>query len=443
MTVHADSVRADLALPESVPLGSLLPAIVDIISGKRGFQAGRVAARYQMSLPGHIALDLSKTLSQIGIRDGALLILSTSSAELAAPRLDDVAEAVSESLTGSDRQWAPRASRLTAVLVAGWLAVVGAAIVVRGVSDAIRAETVAVSALTSLVGLAAGITAYRVFRENSAGLTLGLIGCGFAAIAGTSLIPGDVGAPNVLCAASACATSAAVMRVMSCHAAVFTALMGFGAVTATVALVGAVCSVPLRALGAGSAAISLILIEVSAPMSIMLAGLSSQLQSQPMLNSDRLKTRAIRARVYLNSMVGAFSASAALGAVGAALGPHPASGPLLAFTALIGGVLLSRARAHRDLAMSLPLITCGTLTLSGASIAAATAHPLQSVYIAAVSVGLAAAALCLGFVNLSTKISPVGQRVAELMEYLALAAVVPLACWICGFYAVARGFNLP
>ena len=155
-----------------------------------------------------------------------------------------------------------------------------------------------------------------------------------------------------------------------------------------------------------------------------------------------VSTRAIRARTCLISMVTAFSASTALGAIGATLGAQPANGtrlPGIAFAALIGGVLLSRARAHRDLAMSLPLITCGTVTLSAALVAAAMALPLQSAHFAAVSVGLAAAALCLGFV--SAKISPVGQRVSELLEYLALAAVLPLACWICGIYAAMRGVN--
>lgn len=447
LTVHADSVRADLVLPASVPLGSLVPAIVDILSGNRGYQAGPVAIRHQLSLPGNVAVDPSKTLAQLGIRDGALLILSRSSGDSAVPRIDDAAEAVSESLAGSGWRWTPRASRLGAALAAGWLAVICAAILILGVGDQIRAEAVAVATVTSLVSLAAGIAAYRVFESKTMGLTLGLIGCGFAAVAGALVVPGNAGAPNVLCAAAAAATSSAVMRAICCHTVVFTALMVFAATTATAALVGELANIPVHAVGAASAAISLILIETSAPTSIVLAGLSSQLNAgadEPMPYSNRLLTRAIRARTCLISMVTAFSASTALGAIGATLGAQPANGtrlPGIAFAALIGGVLLSRARAHRDLAMSLPLITCGTVTLSAALVAAAMALPLQSAHFAAVSVGLAAAALCLGFV--SAKISPVGQRVSELLEYLALAAVLPLACWICGIYAAMRGVNPP
>ena len=56
---------------------------------------------------------------------------------------------------------------------------------------------------------------------------------------------------------------------------------------------------------------------------------------------------------------------------------------------------------------------------------------------------LAAVALCLGFINHTVAVSPVGRRSVELLEYLALAVVVPLACWICGLYGAARGLNLP
>ena len=57
LTVHADSVRADLALPESVPLELLIPAIVDIVAGNRGYRAASEAVRFQLSPIGGIALD--------------------------------------------------------------------------------------------------------------------------------------------------------------------------------------------------------------------------------------------------------------------------------------------------------------------------------------------------------------------------------------------------
>jgi ESX secretion system protein EccD len=450
VTVHADSVRADLALPALVPLQSLVPTIVDILSGDLGFQAGPVAIRHRLSLPGDVSLDLSKTLAEIGLRDGAALLLTSPSTDLPAPRLDDAAEAVSQSLAGTDRHWTPRASRLVAMLAAGWLTVACTPMLIRTGFDLedIRGENVAAAALAGSVSLLAAGTAYRVFREKAAGLTMGLIGCWCAAVAGALVVPGGLGAPNALFAAAASTTSAAIMRTIGCHTVVFTALTCFAAIEATAALVGTMTAMPLYALGAASAAISLILIEASAPMSIRLAGLSPRPSFDsdgPMLNPDQTKIRVIAARTWLTSLVTAFSASTALGAIGAAAAPYPTGSPCLAgiaFAALSGGVLLSRARMHRDLAVSLPLIIFGTATVSVALVGAEAAYPSRSAYIAAASIGLAAVALRVGFVNLSTKVSPLGQRGIELLEYLALAAVLPLACWICGLYGAARGLNL-
>ncbi len=436
LTVHADSVRADLALPASVPLESLLPTIVDIVSGDRGSQAGPIGIRHQLSLPGNVALDPSKTLAQLRIRDGTSLILTSSSTELTAPHLDDAAEAVSESLAGTRRPWNPRVSRLVAMLAAGFLAVVSAAMLIRTAIDLqeVRAEGVIVAATASLVSLLSGSAAYRVLRETSLGLTLGVIACGFAAAAGALTVPGTVGAPNALFAAAATATSAAVMRAIGCHTVVFTAITGFASTAATAALVAAVVTIPLHALGAASAAISLVLIERSAPMSIRLAGLS------PQQDSDGVEEKAIRARSWLTSLVIAFSAVTPVAAIGATVGQRL---PGIAFAALIGGVLLSRARTHHDLAISLPLIIFGTITVCVALAGAEAAYPTQTPRIAAASIGLAALALWLGFVDLSTTVSPIGQRSIEVLEYLALAAILPLTCWICGLYGAARGLNLP
>jgi hypothetical protein len=55
---------------------------------------------------------------------------------------------------------------------------------------------------------------------------------------------------------------------------------------------------------------------------------------------------------------------------------------------------------------------------------------------------LAAAALCLGFITRTMTFSPIGRRSVDLLEYLALAVIVPLACWICGVYSTVRGMNL-
>jgi len=456
LSVDAGTARVDLVLPAAVPIGLLIPPILDILAGGGRYRAGPGAVRHQLSLPGKIALDPSKTLAQIGVRDGSALILTSSSTESAAPRFDDAAEAVSVLVAATARPWTPAATRLIGALVASCLASVSAAAVVRTVfdsNDSRRAGSAGVATTVGFLTLLAAVIACRVFRDQSAGLTLGLLASGFAAIAGLLAVPGGPGAPNALFATAAAATAAVVMRVTGCHAVVFTAVACFATVGAASALTGAITAVPLQAIGAATAAISLVLVEVSAPMSIMLARLSPQLPSEPGATGDdpeicphRLNAKAIRAYAWLTSLIVGFSASAALGSIGAAVGLYLSGGPRavgIAFAAVSGGVLLLRARSHRELARSVPLIVSGAATVSVALLVAAMAYPLRTPYVAATSMLLAAVALCLGFINHSVAVSPVGQRSVELLEYLALAVVVPLACWICGLYGVARGLNLP
>jgi hypothetical protein len=40
-------------------------------------------------------------------------------------------------------------------------------------------------------------------------------------------------------------------------------------------------------------------------------------------------------------------------------------------------------------------------------------------------------------------VNPLVRRTVEVSEYLALAAVVPLACWVGGLYGLIRGVSLP
>lgn len=460
VSVYADSARVDLALPAAMPVASLIPPIVDILATEYGHRSESVAAQHRLSLPGNVALDPSNTLAQIGIRDGAALILTRSSTSLTAPQFDntaeydDEAEAVSMSLAGTARPWTRRAARLTGAMTAGWLAATGAVILIPTAfytNDTRRIDGAGAAAAIAFIALLAAATAYRVFRDRIAGLTFGVAASGFAALAGLLAVPGGPGAPNALLAAmAATATSAVAVRVIDCCKVVFTAFSCFAAVAAAAAAVGVVTAAPLQAIGAMAAAISLGLLEASARVSIMLAGLSPRLALEPAADElapvpHLLSAKVIRADIWLTSLIAAFSASAALGAIGTAVGACSAGGPRwpgITFAAVTGSVLLLRARSHHDPARSVPLVASGTATLSASCAVAATAYPLHTPLIAAAAAMLAITALGLGLITPTMTIFPVGRRGVELLEYLALAAVVPLTGWICGLYSAARGLNL-
>ena len=453
VSVYADDVQVDLALPARVPVGSLIPLIMDIVAaqGPRGVKP----APYRLSTLAGPSLAVSKTLAQQGIRDGTVLFLSASPAPLPAPRFDDATDAISTSLAAATQRLRSRTGRLSGALAAGWLTTVGAVVLIRAAlcaNDARQAGAAAgVLAVAGGIALLAGAIAYRGFRDAIAGLTLGLLATGFAAVAGLLAVPGAPGAPNALLAATAAAATAVVaLRITGCGTATFTAVGCFAIVAAVVALVAALEAAPLRVIGAMCAVVSLVLIELSARVSILLAGLSPQLAVQaaadrPTATSQDLPVKATRADTWLTGLVAAFSVSAALGAIGTLIalcsnGGSRAAG--MAFATTIGAALLVRSRSHPDVARGVTLTVAGTATLSGSFVVAATdcagRLPWIAVAIAVVTAGI----LSWGFVLPAMTWSPVARRSAELAQHSALAAVVPLACWVCGLYGAARGLTL-
>jgi type VII secretion integral membrane protein EccD len=439
VSIHTESARVDVVLSATVAVELLTPTIVDALARCSDFDPGQIAVRYQLSTLGGATLKASKTLKELEVRDGTTLTLTHSSLEFVAPNSDDAAEAVSAAVAAIERRWNRRAAQLVGALVASCWAGVSAAVLLRTAFDANgahRTGCVGIAATISLFALLAAVVACRVFSEDSAGLTLGLMATGFAALAGLLAVPGGPGAPNALFAAAAAAASASIVRVTACGAVLFEVLACFATTCLAAAAVCVVAAGPLPVIGAGFAAISLAMIEASPSISAMLARLSLD---APSSSSDQLHTAAIRAHRWLTSLAAAFSASAALGAVSALLRISPSG---IVFAAVVGSVLMLRARTHQDIARAVPPIICGAFTLSAALVAWASRYPHHALHIAVLATALDLLALYVGFVGVAATGSPFGRRSLELVEYLAFATVLPLTFWLCGLFSAVRSVNL-
>jgi type VII secretion integral membrane protein EccD len=450
VSVHAGTSVVDLALPAVVPIATLIPAIIDILDDCAADRSGDpVATRYQLSRLGGSALHASTTLAQNGIRDGAVLILSQFRTELPTPRCDDVAEAVTATLDAEGRPWTRRATRLTGAVAASCLTGIGGLVLIRNALSANTTRyvgvTAGVAAIAGSITLLFAAIAHRPYRDPIAGLTLSLVAAAFAAIAGFMAVPGVCGVPNVLLAAMAAAvTSVLAIRITGCGVVALTAVSCFAIVIAVTAFAGVITGAPFRTIGSMSVLVSLGLLGIAGRVSIVLAGLSPQLS--PTLEArtpDCLATKAIRADGWLTSLLTAFSSSAAVGAIITAAAARGTGSPRLgciAFAAITGALLLLRARSA-DGSRTLVFVIGGIATIGTTFAICATGMPGKGPWIATVTAVLAAAAFYLGFVAPTVSPSPVLRRGVELLEYLALVAMVPLACWICGFYGAVRALN--
>jgi type VII secretion integral membrane protein EccD len=300
----------------------------------------------------------------------------------------------------------------------------------------VTGATVGVAASAGFMTLLFAAIAHRTYGDAIAGLALSVIATAFAAVAGFLAVPGAPGLPNVVLAATAAlVTSVLAMRVSGCGAITLTAISCVATIIAVAALVGVITAAPLRAIGSVSALVSLGLLGVAARMSIVLAGLSPQLAPAPDLD-----TKVIRADNWLASLLAAFSSAAAVGAIVTVL-----AGTLrlccIAFGALTGALLLLRARSY-DGRRTPAFATCGIVITAITFGVVALSMPKHGAWIAAMTSTVAAAAIYLGFVAPAISLSPLIRRAVEVLECLALVAMVPITCWVAGIYSAVRGVNL-
>lgn len=450
VAVHWGTAAVDVTLPAEIPVAVLLPSVVDILAVDHPDQQ---AASYRLSTPGAAGLDPSMTLAQQDIKDGAILVLSRRSAPLAAPRYFDVAEAVSATL---DAATAPSgcASRAGAVRLVGaaaamLFAAVGGLVIVRNSFGTNADPDVAatVTALVSAGALALGLAAlaHRGYRDQTAGLALSLIATALTGLAGFVAVPGAPGTPNVLLAAGAAGVTAVVaIRVSGCGVVTLTAVSCCAVVIAVAGLVGVISAAPLRVVASAAALVSVGLLSVAARTSIALAGLSPRLETPDAAEIEpgeaRTRSRAVRAERWLTSLLAGLSVSATLGASVAVVAGAPRLS-CTAFGTLTGVLLLLRSRcadARRMLVFAVGGIAVAATTFGAAAARSAVSGPWTAT-VTTLAVGVA---MYLGFAGPARPASPVLRRGAELLEWLALAAMVPLTCWICGLYGAARELNL-
>lgn len=442
VSIHAGTAVTDLSLPAGVPVSVLIPSIVDIVDGHGVDASGELGARrYQLSCPGAAPLIASATLAQNEIRDGAVLVLTRSSAPPPPAHYEDVPEAVSAALDAARRTWPParrrHVMRVASAVAAAGLAGVGALALIRNAfSSNVTGATVGMAASAGLVALLVAAFAHRAHGDAIAGLALNVIAALFAAVAGFLAVPGSPGPPNVMLAATATAATAVLAsRVSGCGAVPLTAVSCVATIIALAALAGVITAAPLRAIGAVSALASLGLLSMAPRVSLTLAGLSPQRPPTP-----DVYVRAVRADDWLAGLLSALLTVAAMGAIVTVLAGAPRL-CCIAFGALTGALLMLRARSD-DGSRTLAFLACGIAIVATTFGVVALSMLRSGSWVAATTATLAAAAIYLGFVAPTLSLSPLMRRGVEGLECLALVALVPMTSWVCGLYNAVHGLTL-
>ncbi|SNT44495.1 type VII secretion integral membrane protein EccD [Rhodococcoides kyotonense] len=454
LTVVAESVQVDMALPTDVPLALLLPGIVDILERRSG---GPPAARRQPLVLGRVGrppLSGTRTLDESGVRDGELLVLGDAESPAPAPLFDDLMFAVAT--TGADgvSLWSAKTAQTVGFVVAAVALVLGCSgallTALRRSPDEAPALAILV-ATTATVLLVAGSVSTRIGRDRRTGVFLSASAVTLAGTAGVLFVPIPLGAPHLMLGATAVGVFAVLaLRLGGDGSALFTGT----AVTAFMAgIAGAVAEftgLPIATIGGGTGVVALAGLTFAPRLSMMQARLPlppvptagaplDTYDEDDASSYDDLHVTARDARSYMTGLVCAGSLVTAVGVlVAASTHTGDTYWPGITLAALTASVLLLRGRTFAEAHQAVPLVAAGAAVVLGLLAAAILRFTSQPMTTFLVATAAAVLALLFGSVVPRREYSPVLRRAAELVEYAAIAGIVPVACWVCGLYSAMR-----
>jgi type VII secretion integral membrane protein EccD len=191
VTVTSGTRRVDLVLPGAVPVAELVPELARSVGL---LDARTVYGGYRLVTQDGRALATDSGLTIQGVEDGGMITVAAGVDDEPPRVYDDVVEAMADVVERDLEPWDAAAGRRTALWAAVLLLLIGAgSLLVQHGSDVASAAAVVVSAVLVL----GAVTLSRTQGETDAAVTVALMGCVYAAVAGLMLAWGTpfFGAP--------------------------------------------------------------------------------------------------------------------------------------------------------------------------------------------------------------------------------------------------------
>lgn len=416
----------DLVLPAALTVSQLLPSIVDALG-----MSTDVARQWYLSPLGGTPLDETVTLAQNEVRDGDVLVLTERVP--VAPRSYGLMHALAAEAARPAPLPPLRTFGGVWACAAGLAAVLCAGIVSGGGAPILTAAAVAV------VVIALVLTAPRLGLATAAVLPLQIVAVASVAVLGFVTVPSHPGPGNVFLAAAAAASLGVVLwRITDGPVEMLLSIVTFAVIVGVVAGCATMLRFGVPAFGAGLGALGMAALSLSPRMSIAIAGLTPDAVAEVSSTHGDVDARAARGHRILLGLVAGSSAAAALGAVLVAVaGYDTVTFAAIAFTAAVGLSLLLRGRSHVSGRCRTMLTVNGFCALTATFALVVAWTPPHGNWAGAVAV--AGGLTVLGPASVT---GPATHRAADAVEYAALAAVAPLACWLAGLLDAVRGFGM-
>ncbi|MCB0941486.1 MAG: type VII secretion integral membrane protein EccD [Mycobacterium sp.] len=441
MTAIADRVRVsirtadrdvDLAVAAHLPLRDLLPAVLDAVTTETGSDVTGRAVCLSHPLAG--PLDAAKSLTQSGVHDGEILVLT----DVRSPRVrpeSDPCEVVAAAVRSAQHSTGHSTPTVAAALI-GWSTVMAASLLGWPALAPNAPRHVIPTAGAGLTVLLAAWLFQR--RDADARIMIGLAfgACGFAALAGWLAVPGGPAPANAALALSACAVVAlAASRVCGVAATTLRSACVVSASTAIPTLGAVLQWWPAAAIGPVLVNGWLALLSAAPRLVARGAGLSASDAVD-----EALAARTLSAHRRLTVVVVTATGGTALGCLVTAVAA-PRSAASIGIVVASAAILLLRMRIHPERRRAAALAIGAALvstTLFGTVLTGA--HGLVPWLC-----GVPVAGFVVG-IRLATQktrcASPRARRIASAAEFAAAVAIVPLGCWASGLFGAVRGLSL-
>lgn len=461
--------------PSSVPIEVFLDDVVELISDdlrRRGVPGLDPTASYELQRANGSRLDVTRTLDELGIGDGATLVLEAATqGEAFEPHY----ESLSTGLARVGRQLFPPVTERTAVVAA--VSILGMMTVsLLGLAGWARAgDGMTLTGLVSVAGgtaIAVGALCVRRWWPGHTDLLIGLSwnAIPLLALGAAAATPGRLGSPHVLIAALAglfCTAGALAFtgRTVPVGAAVITLC----AVAAVLAVIRVWQPVPGQRLAIGTLVGLLFLLTMAPTVALQAARIRpphfgsvtgrdlfrrrdgmpadavSPVEGEAEEESDTTPTAAsiVASAVRANAVLTGICVAAAITlpvAVWAAMSPgRPYSNAAAILAALMVVIFLSRARAFADRRQAVSLVWGAAAAFCAGVARQVVATGGGAVLWGAVLLlGFGAAALAAALLVPVTRFTPLVRMVVEWLELICAAVALPLAVWICGVFAWIR-----
>ncbi|GAA4970543.1 type VII secretion integral membrane protein EccD [Actinoplanes utahensis] len=449
VTIAAPTRRLDLALPDNMLVGELLPHLLRHAEGALGEPSERYGGWVLRRATG-TTLEPGKNLAAQGVRDGELLHLNPAREDWPELAYDDVVEVIASGSRRAARSWSPAATRRCGLAVTAAALLLGLAGLAATGPAWVLPGVIALGVSLALAVL--GILLSRGFGDAGAGAVVAAAGLPYAFFGGAWLLtPAAAGPLGVGVSGLLLGSSTLLLISVLGHAGVagLTRLFVAGIAAGLTGLLAAMLALAGMS-AAGAAAVALTAAIGLLPAYPVLAGWIGRLpfpqlpnRAEEILKDERLPRRedVFAAVVRASEVLSGFILSAAICSVVAMIWlarDDPGTSTVLLMIAAVAALLL-RARLLPTPQQRVPLLTAGLVGLAGLGIGPALAGDRSGLTLIAVAAVIVAVALPTALIYSRRPPSPYLGRAADILDIVAIMALIPLACAVIGVFDDIRG----